>query len=209
MRYFFMICFILLASCSTKEERAAYKAERDAKKAKISEAYQKSAVKRGSVNLACLKAVTKYIKNKPKQCTKNRAVITGTKNTGTFVYCFPPDMYGNQVCDSKTKTEDIVSVVPYQTTCDANAEVRNDFLEACRCKNGLQYEIKFYAVGLEASPPDLKMSEEYLIKKWRNFGRIHTKRIPAGPSEYEIEQCDAKDDYNRKQSWYKRIPVVN
>ena len=94
MRYFFMIFFILLASCATKEEKAELAAKRNAAKALALEPHQKAAVKRGSVNLACLKAVTKYIKNKPKQCTKNRAVITGTKNTGTFVYCLPPDMYG-------------------------------------------------------------------------------------------------------------------
>ena len=226
LRYLLLICFIILASCSTKEERAERAAERAAKKAQWVEVYQNAFVRRGNIKLACLKSAAKFIKSKPEQCTKNRPVIVGSQNTGTFVYCFPADMYGNRVCDSKTKSEPIISTETYQTTCDANAEKRDEFIEACECKNGLGLQPTVEGLYVRAS--DLKYSKEYLEKKWREAGRGYAttglkdengrtwyattqSRIPDNPYifNHKGEQCDAKNDYFRKQSWYKRIPVVN
>jgi hypothetical protein len=227
MRYFFMTCFILLASCATKQERAEIRAENAIKQAQWEEVYQNAFVKRGNIQLACLKSAAKFIKNKPEQCTKTRPVLVGSQNTGTFVYCFPPDMYGNQVCDSKTKSEPMFGTETYQTTCDANAEMRDEFIEACECKNRLHLQPEVDGLYVKAS--DLKYSKEYLEKKWREDGwsyattglvdekngrkqyPLTSNRTPDDPwiFDHKREQCDAKNDYFRKQSWYKRIPVVN
>jgi len=158
-----MICFILLASCSTKEERAKRAENIAVERAQWEEVYQTAFVKRGSIQLACLKSAAKFIKNKPEQCTETRPVLVGSQTTGTFVYCFPPDMYGNQVCDSKTKSEPTFGTETYQTTCDANAEKRDEFIEACKCRNRL--ELQPYVNGLYVSASDLKYSKEYLEKK--------------------------------------------
>ena len=133
------------------------------------------------------------------------------------MYCFPPDIYGNQVCDSTSKNEDIVNEVPYQTTCDANDDIRNDFLKACECKNGLDsLLIVSNRDDVEVTSEDLKYSKTYLHKKWASEGNWYSitqynyhedyANMPF-QNTYAKEQCKAKKEYYQNQVWYKKIPI--
>ena len=226
LRFLLIMCFIFFTACSSEADYA----EARAKKAKEIEIYQNAYRKKGNINYDCLKAANKFIKNKPEQCTKYRKVVSGSKKTGAFMYCFPPDIYGNQVCDSTSKNEDIVNVVPYQTTCDANWEMRSDFLHACKCKNGYDL-MPDLDDEFNVSSEDLKLSKEYLIQKWLERGKQYAttgvemvtpmyrhgngkqypsiiKGKPYIP-KHSIEKCNAKNEYYLNQTWYKRIPISN
>ena len=175
LRFLLIMCFIFFTACATEEELAEVRAKNFQTAKTLTDAY----VKRGYIRYDCLKAANKLIKNKPEQCTKYQKVVSGSKKTGTFVYCFPPDIYGNQVCDSTSKNEDIVNVVPYQTTCDANWEIRSDFLDACECKNGLDLlPIVIAKDDIRVSSEDLKYSKKYLHDIWTDMGLSYATTTP-------------------------------
>jgi len=211
MRYFLIGILVIMASCTSKEEKAAQVAARAAFVSSMENTFDR----RVSILVNCKKAANRHVREKPQQCTKTRSVVVGSKLADSTEYCFPPDMYGNQFCHTDQTTEPVYGSQTYQGTCDANLEKREDFVAACECKNKLYSEpVKGkISSSISISQSDLKYSLDYLQERARikyisynTVRKFDPKKLLDG--DYDKGQCDAKQQYYRKQSWYKRIPVV-
>ena len=182
MRYFPMIFFVFIASCSTKEE----KAERAKKRVEVNEYRIEQSRLRENIEKQCSIAADARLPIKNEKYTAYQQVVADTKTT-SVPFCFPPDpISGHSVCDSMTKTKNIYASIPYEATRDGNATKRVSFKEACECKNRIdQYSLtKSTYSDLERI---IKVSEKVKFNK--------------------RQSCLAVLDRSAKQSWFKRIPV--
>ena len=180
---------------------------------------KENAVQYGKIQLACVRAAEKHIPVKKEKYTAFRTVVTDKVKTGSSTHCWR-DYYGNLYCNEKEKTKEITTEVPYEATKDVNVQTRNEFKDACGCRNkDYRYifapQSRYYRFSLG----DTTYSAEYLEKKWRddvkprngmryNYWIKGLLEEAIAQTNQRTDHCAGKRQYYAAQKWYKKIPLL-
>jgi len=179
----------------------------------------------GRIQLQCTRASMKAFPLKEEKYTEMVPQVIGTEKTGSHEHCWS-DAYGNEWCNEIETKKDISMMVPVELTRDKNLAKREEFVDACGCKNG-DYQ---YLAHEDFRVGDITYSAEYLSDEWQNCvlggyysdGGYVCRGVQKGSSlvEYTMssletrktnrsKHCNGKKDHFKQQSWYKKIPSVD
>ena len=211
---FALITFLSISmlGCTTQETKQ--------KRKEAETVLKQAAVDYGKIQLACVRAAKINIPVKKEKYTAFQTVVTGKVKTGSSEHCWR-DVYGNVYCNEIDETEDITTQVPYEATKDVNARTRTEFQDACACRNKdyrnfFAPQSRYYTFSLG----DTTFSAEYLEKKWREdvkppggmrygFWVEGLLKESIAHSNQRTEYCAGKEAHFKKQTWYKKIPIVD